>query len=149
MTDIIITYMLNNLQSWIQKEGKNVICLDPTVVQCIRKAEKAIVEDIKKHGLVDTEYIFLPVNNNDYLDRDAGSHWSLLVYNKSNNEFYHHDPIRGTNNRHALEIVSGMAKASKNFKDRITNIESPQQNNGYDCGTYIIIYANNMAANSQ
>merc|ERR1711874_723759 len=26
MTDIIITYMLNNLQSWIQKEGKNVIC---------------------------------------------------------------------------------------------------------------------------
>ena len=148
MTDIIITYMLNNLQSWLQEIGKNVICLDPTVVQCIRKGEKTVVEDIiKKRGLIDTEYIFLPVNNNDYLDRDAGSHWSLLVYNKSNNEFYHHDPIRGTNNRHALEIVKGMAKASKNFKDRITNIESPQQKNGYDCGTYVIMYANNIAEN--
>ena len=83
MTDIIITYMLNNLQSWIQKEGKNVICLDPTVIQCIRKVEKAVVEDIiKKRGLIDMEYIFLPVNNNDYLDRDAGSHWSLLVWFK-------------------------------------------------------------------
>ena len=126
MTDIIITYMLNNLQSWIQKKGKNVICLDPTVVQCIRKAETTVVEDIiKKRGLVDTDYIFLPVNNNDYLDRDAGSNWSLLIYSKSNNEFFHHGPIRATNSRHAFEIVSRMAKANENFKDRITNIKSP------------------------
>ena len=40
-----------------------------------------------------------------------------------------------------------MSKASKNFKDRITNIESPQQKNGYDCGTYVIMYANNIAEN--
>ena len=40
-----------------------------------------------------------------------------------------------------------MAKASKNFKDRITNIESPQQKNGYDCGTYVIMYANSIAEN--
>ena len=148
MTDIIITYMLNNLQSWIQKEGKNVICLDPTVVQCIRKGEKTVVEDIiKKRGLIDTEYIFLPVNNNDYLDRDAGSHWSLLVYIKSKDEFNHYDPIRGANKRHALEIVSGMVKASKNFRNKITNIESPQQKNSYDCGTYVIMYAQNIADN--
>merc|ERR1711874_657079 len=76
----------------------------------------------KKRGLIDTKYIFLPVNNNDYLDRDAGSHWSLLVYNKSKDEFNHYDP-------------------------RITNIESPQQKNSYDCGTYVIMYAQNIADN--
>merc|ERR1711874_657971 len=47
----------------------------------------------------------------------------------------------------ALEIVSGMVKASKNFRNRITNIESPQQKNSYDCGTYVIMYAQNIADN--
>ena len=40
-----------------------------------------------------------------------------------------------------------MAKANENFKDGITNIASPQQKNGYDCGTYVIMYANRIAEN--
>ena len=40
-----------------------------------------------------------------------------------------------------------MAKTNKNFNDGVINIASPQQKNGYDCGTYVIMYANNIAEN--
>ena len=75
--------------------------MEPSVTQILRKSSDPgtvakMVEDLK---LKEMDYVFFPVNNNDKVDGEGGSHWSLLVYisDKRHMKFYHHDPIRDAN----------------------------------------------------
>ena len=121
LTDVIIRVMRKFIQEWLQKKGEKVICLEPSVVYCIRNEgaseNSAIsVEDIiNKRRLEDSEYTILPVNNNDNLEKDVGSDWSILLYRKKSNKFYHFDSIKGANEKYARQIVEILCKSKKIF----------------------------------
>ena len=59
--------------------------------------------------------------------------------------FYHYDPISKSNYMHALELMGKLSLANKYFKSNITDIDSPVQSNGYDCGIYVVMYASKLA----
>lgn len=153
LTDAIIIVMMKIIQEWLHKKGEKVICLEPSVVHCIRNEgasedSNVSVEDIiNKRRLEDNEYIILPVNNNDNLESDAGSHWSLLLYRKKSNKFYHFDSIKGANEKYARQITRILAKANKCFTNEMINSESPQQKDAYSCGIYTIMNTIKIAEN--
>ena len=91
--------------------------------------------------------MFFPVNDNNKLDGEGGSHWSLLVYasDEKHRGFYHHDPIGRANLQHATELMERLSKADVLFKTKIKEADSPKQINGYDCGIYTLIYAGMLA----
>ena len=66
------------------------------------------MKDLK---LNENDYVFFPVNDNNKLDGEGGSHWSLLVYtsDKKHRGFYHHDPIGRTNLQHATELMERLS----------------------------------------
>ncbi|KAM3693616.1 hypothetical protein ACJW31_08G181300 [Castanea mollissima] len=102
---------------------------------------KAFVEPLKPFKVV----IFTVNNNDDMSKTDGGTHWSLLVYYKDANTFVHYDSIRCLNGRYAMklyEAVKGhrrfaMAAMYPCFREYST----PQQNNYYDCGLYVMAIA--------
>ena len=91
--------------------------------------------------------MFFPVNDNNKLDGEGGSHWSLLVYasDEKHRGFYHHDPIGRANLQHATELMERLSKADVLFKTKIKEADSPKQINNYDCGIYTLIYAGMLA----
>ena len=107
---------------------------------------KVSVENlIKDLDLENSEYIMLPVNDNKELSKDAGDHWSLLVYGKKTNKFYHYDSIEGSNEKHARKIITSLIKANKCFKDEMEKKKSTQQADGHSCGVITIMHASKLA----
>ena len=89
----------------------------------------------------------LPVNDNEELGKDAGSHWSLLVYGKKSNKFYHYDSMGGANEKYARQIITILTKANKCFKDEMEKKKSTQQTDGHSCGVHTIMHASKLTGN--
>ena len=150
------------IQEWLKNsggKGEKVSCLDPVTVQMIRKqatSEKArkegvedsirdVVEVINKGDFKDKDYIMMPVNDNEDPDRDAGSHWSLLIFRKKDRKFYHYDSISGANDRYARRLIGRMSKADPWFRNELMTVKCPKQNDGHSCGMYTIMNACKIA----
>ena len=61
---------------------------------------------------------FINYNKNIDIEKqtlgEGGSHWSVLLYDKKENKFFHHDPIANTNKDYAV-----MVKKIKSINNRI------------------------------
>jgi len=84
------------------------------------------------------EYIVCIINNSKD-GMDGGSHFSLLCYKKSSNQYYHYDSIAGLN----ADSAKGVAKKIHMcFENRgspsLLEIKCTQQGNGVDCGVYAV-----------
>lgn len=95
-------------------------------------------------NLPDKKLIIFPVNDNeDVNEAEGGAHWSLLAFERDANVFVHHDSCGGMNARHAKRLyktVLGFMGTSSSGK-YVECSSSPQQQNGYDCGLYVIAIA--------
>lgn len=87
------------------------------------------------------------INNNEDVDfASGGTHWSLLVYRRDYNCFEHYDSMDGMNLRIAKKCVSIIKPficsdvSSAKFEEPWT----PQQENGYDCGVYVMAIAQTL-----
>lgn len=94
--------------------------------------------------LPEREVVIFAINDNDDVDAAGGGHhWSLLVYYRKLNRFEHYDSMGGMNVEKAKEFVSTIKKfvgsdgASATFEEAWT----PHQENGYDCGVYVMAIA--------
>ncbi|KAL0735214.1 hypothetical protein Bca4012_011424 [Brassica carinata] len=105
---------------------------------------ESLKDFMKPLRLRDSVLVILPVNDNlDVELAGGGLHWSLLVYHKEANSFFHHDSFMGSNRwsaRQLYQAVSpfvsdGDAAAYRECSD------TPQQKNGYDCGVYLLATA--------
>ena len=151
VTDNVLSLILKNIQKYVN--GRKTLIVDPCVSQMLRKSldSYAVTKTIEDLKLLEMDFMFFPVNNNDRVDREGGSHWSLLVCSSDGKKvkFSHHDPLGGTNNRCAHELISKLSKASALFRSRseMVEVDAPKQTNGYDCGIYTVIYAGTYASN--
>nr|XP_043629404.1 NEDD8-specific protease 1 [Erigeron canadensis] len=94
-------------------------------------------------NLPSKKLIIFPINDNDDVTvAEGGSHWSLLVFEKTANLFVHHDSLGGLNKKHAKHLyktlVSFMGDSETNYMECSG---TPQQVNGYDCGLYVLAIA--------
>jgi hypothetical protein len=96
---------------------------------------KDVLPDFSK-----TTHIFLPINDARNVSvAEGGSHWSLLLVSVIDGVAFHYDSMTPSNYTEAqgatrqLSALLGRALKFMNLED------SPQQENGSDCGVYVCI----------
>merc|ERR1712121_551555 len=149
VTDSIIAHVFGRIQQYINED--KLALVKPSINQIFRRSPdpRTVAKTVEDLKLKEKDYILFPVNNNDRVEGEGGSHWSLLVYisDKSDVNFYHYDPIRGANNRQANELVRKLSETNTFCKSKlkVEEVLVPNQINGYDCGIYTMIYAGMLA----
>ncbi|KAN0006767.1 hypothetical protein ACTFIU_004958 [Dictyostelium citrinum] len=152
LNDSIISFYLE----WLKDGGENknkipneVLLLSPSVVFCcsfVESEQEIQLMFEQPLSLKTREVIFFPFNNNrDPNVIGGGSHWSLLIFIKSINKFIYYDSINRFNSDDATFIISKFKfllssppKHNNNLKEFLINEKTPQQQNGYDCGLYVL-----------
>ncbi|CAM6099494.1 unnamed protein product [Calypogeia fissa] len=87
--------------------------------------------------------IFALNNNEDVETAEGGTHWTVLMFNRQRNTFEHFDSMAGTNTKQARELMNiikphmGERATGAKFIEQAT----PQQENNYDCGVYVMAIA--------
>lgn len=145
LNDRIIEFYFSYLSSTYPSD--DILLVPPSIAFWLQNCPddeslKAFVEPL---NLSTRKMIFFPVNNNeDFTLAEGGSHWSLLVFYREANVFVHHDSFRGSNRLYGRRLYKSVAlfAASSDSQTRYLEQEcSPQQQNGYDCGLFVIAIA--------
>lgn len=128
-----------------------MLFVNPDVAQCIKLCEgtelSIFLEPLQVHS---KRIILSPVNSNENPDSTGGTHWSLLVYDKSTEKFQHYDSASPANSSHALSMSHAFEPFLK-AKKRVDFLEAccPQQINTNDCGMYVICVAEYLCKQQQ
>lgn len=118
-----------------------IALISPSVAQLMRFAS---VEDLavllEPLHLPSKQYVFVPINNNPDPSKVGGSHWSLMVYVRSKQEFQHFDALKGSNLPVAKKFVDKLQPFvhAPRGKLKFIEMDCPQQRNNFDCGMYVI-----------
>lgn len=67
---------------------------------------------------------------------DQGTHWSLLIFHRPNQTFYHLDSIKGSNTAQA-KLVAKNVNCNYQYKE----LETPQQTSNFECGLHVLVNA--------
>lgn len=156
LSDVFIEFYFTYLSSIHPSDS--ILFVPPTISFLLaNSADEDDIEDcVKPLELPNRDLIFFPVNN-------GGIHWSLLVYNREFNVFAHHDSLSGLNNSEANELylaVRDCVHETESLRYRVefrnkrrhmdglsrvpgyVKASSPRQENGFDCGLYVMAMAN-------
>ncbi|NEU94357.1 hypothetical protein FNJ47_00575 [Bradyrhizobium sp. UFLA 03-164] len=110
--------------------------VDPLIAQMLRSPSKEVAERALGWVRHDTaDFLFLPISDASNTDRhQRGSHWSLLLVDRRNwggPAAYHYDSTQGYNDRPAAELAGRLDANLQQAPIR-------QQQNGYDCGVFVV-----------
>jgi sentrin-specific protease 8 len=91
-------------------------------------------------SLKQSTHIFLPINDNDDIDRpEGGSHWSLLLVSTLDRVAFHYDSLGGANYKYGRLATNRLSQVL-GYTLKYQQIEDcPQQDNGSDCGVFVCI----------
>lgn len=131
--------------------GETILFICPQVTQFIKcvscPAELAMF--LEPLHLASRHWVFLAVNDNSS-QAAGGTHWSLLVYHHRSNHFAHYDSQNGSNSRHARRIASNLEPFLGAGREAVfVEQPCPSQQNGYDCGMYVICIAELLCENAR
>ena len=147
LNDKVLSFAFEDMQQKHGSKDKKMIFVNPIITQLIKVStdEKDINKAIDDIGLRKADWVFLPVNDN-HTDKEGGSHWSLLVYSRNENTFYHFDPIFGMNDGSITMLIKKLIDNGNKIPE-VKYVICPRQSNGYDCGPYTLMFAEKVAEN--
>ncbi|XP_077986256.1 sentrin-specific protease 8-like [Glandiceps talaboti] len=121
---------------------KDVSFISPDVTQFIKLSQGPDLGIfLEPLNLESKKLVFLAVNDNESCDTVGGSHWSLLVFYREKETFEHYDSGGTCNSQIAASLsdkLTSYVKAGAGTKMNFTNMDSPHQTNGHDCGLFVI-----------
>ena len=118
-----------------------VLILLPEVTQLIKLLPRDEAQSIAASlDLMKKNCVILPINDSSsssYEFHESGTHWSLLVYNRAEDKYFHLDSLKGSNRKHATIVASklNLSKAS------LIDLPCLQQSNSWDCGIFVCCHA--------
>ncbi|XP_034934540.1 sentrin-specific protease 8-like [Chelonus insularis] len=113
-----------------------------SVSECSMMLDCVITKDI--------QFIFFPLNDCQKYDDAGGTHWSLLVYSNPEDKFFYLDSMKSDYNRSMAKsfangineyLITNNLKNTQSTSMSFKDIQCPQQTNGYDCGVFVLTYA--------
>lgn len=152
LNDVIIGFYFEYLDNTFNKiEKKELYFISPELTQLLKMTDPSQYNVfLDPLNISECKYIFFPLNNCDRKDAAGGSHWSLLVFCKQDKTCYHFDSSRGYNSsiasKFAKNVMSCLLDKDESNK-KFVDMDSPQQDNGYDCGVYVLCLADVIARN--
>ncbi|RAL50117.1 hypothetical protein DM860_007791 [Cuscuta australis] len=167
LNDQVIAFYFSYLSSLCSEDD---IAFVPPVVSfwlanCDAESRKDAVEPLK---LGSKRLVLFTVNNNEDLDKgEGGTHWSILIFDRTKNSFLHLDTLKGVNHAHAFKLYDSVKQyvgvPSASIKERVKNKNknkkkskaasvpatevtfeewtATRQINNYDCGVYVMAVA--------
>lgn len=140
----------SSVRKYSSCEWNHRLTLNPTgpeVTQAIKLV--ANTEEVKAVFLDPLEaksrnFIIFAVNNNTH-NAAGGSHWSLCVWSKPDNTFFHFDSSLGLNSSSCSVLVKILKPCLGCETAEINNVQCLQQNNCYDCGIFVICHTDLVA----
>ncbi|VFQ70707.1 unnamed protein product [Cuscuta campestris] len=125
LNDQVIAFYFSYLSSLCSEDD---IAFVPPVVSfwlanCDVKSRKDAVEPLK---LGSKRLVLFTVNNNEDLDKgEGGTHWSILIFDRTKNSFLHLDTLKGVNHAHAFKLYDSVKQyvgvPSASIKERVKN----------------------------
>ncbi|KAJ0001842.1 hypothetical protein NQD34_001638 [Periophthalmus magnuspinnatus] len=118
----------------------SIAFISPEVTQFIKCAScsEELALFLEPLGLSSRRWVFLAVNDNSN-QTAGGTHWSLLVYQRSSHRFAHYDSQNGSNSGHARRIAHKLEPfVGAGRRAVFVEEQCPSQQNSYDCGMYVI-----------
>lgn len=143
LNDQVITFACEYFTQSFDQKRFAFVC--PDTVQLIKFLD---IDDIPgilgPLELTGKELVFFPLNDNRETEA-GGAHWSLLTWHKT--EGFRHFDSAGNSNLTVAKDVAGRLSSALGFD--LTKIHKkpscPQQNNGFDCGVFVIGFMRNLA----
>ncbi|KAB7493853.1 Mediator of RNA polymerase II transcription subunit 31, partial [Armadillidium nasatum] len=150
LNDSLISFWFEHLHHNVFYGRSDLLFISPEVTQLIKMGDQCelplFLDPLNARY---RRYIFLPVNNNSSLVSSGGSHWSLLVYSKYDQKWFHYDSQKGSNYRDARSLVYRINSYMNRYSSAtLEDAECSQQDNSYDCGAFVMLHAQKVAENA-
>uniref|UniRef100_A0A914XDS5 Protein SHQ1 homolog n=1 Tax=Plectus sambesii TaxID=2011161 RepID=A0A914XDS5_9BILA len=145
LNDQIISFALEYIYQEILPSAKQAkACIvSSNVCELFKFGDTDLIKQVCSDlGFAKKELLLLPVNDNDKPSQTGGSHWSLLAFHRKANRFEYFDSLSYSNLDTAKSIASAcesLLETAKKPKFNLTPV--PLQQNGSDCGVYLIEFA--------
>ena len=153
LQDHHIKIAIEYIRKYEENSDGSTLYFDPSVSHFIKMAPQTDVEtQLNQNNAISKRHIVFIVNNcNSVLGSEEGSHWSLLIYEKQRNTWFHMDSGGSANALHAKQIRDKVDKCLvkqgtlENPHNSYEESKCTQQKNGYDCGPLTILFAMSTA----
>ncbi|XP_030374515.1 sentrin-specific protease 8-like [Scaptodrosophila lebanonensis] len=143
LNDQILSFYYEYLSH--SKYGADLLFIAPELTQCMKYMdEKELAEIFAQHKADKKSFIFFAINDNETAEA-GGSHWSLLVYSRPENSFYHFDSSSGNNTAPSKEVMDKIKAQLGARQAKFRPTRCLQQVNGYDCGIHVICMTDHIA----
>lgn len=150
LSDQILAFYFQYLESEVYRNfSRDFLFVSPQVTQLLKMIDgrledaRTILEPLQPYT---KKFLFFAVNDNDR-DREGGTHWSLLVFSKSENSFYTFDSANNRNNYATSKIVEVLRRVLNCQFAFYVNSQCTQQRNLFDCGIFVICNVENIIEN--
>lgn len=88
-------------------------------------------------------FIIFAINNNSSTSA-GGSHWSLGVFSRADNTFYHFDSSSGMNHSDFLNLVKIFKTCFETQKASVVEAPCLQQEDAYNCGIFVLCHTDSV-----
>lgn len=139
LNDQIISFYFEYLEKEIYEEyADRFLFVSPEVTQCIKFSPEDVAMFLEPLHAHEKDFLFFALNDNQQVERAGGSHWSLLVFSRPENCFFHYDSSYGSNSLHKNLLVNILMRALQVPHARSKEASCLQQFNSYDCGIHVL-----------
>lgn len=146
--DLHIEAYFKSFQEYVSLRSDDILVFGPIVSQFLKSTNTYEMLDTLNSLSFESVNIALFCINNHTEDETSflrskkqhvnpeGTHWSLLIFDRHRNSFFHYDSIQGLNYNHALKLSKII-----NSDFHVIEKETIQQTDSFSCGLHLIINA--------
>ncbi|KAH9878551.1 hypothetical protein IAQ61_001823 [Plenodomus lingam] len=118
----------------------SIVLLRPSMSYMLMQTANPLTLKEVLPSFATTTHVFLPINDNmDVTQAEGGSHWSLLLVSIIDGVSFHYDSMSQSNAREARNTTMKMEQLLGKRLRFIPMDDSPQQENGSDCGVFVCV----------
>lgn len=118
----------------------HIVLLRPSMSFLLMKTQDPLSLKSALPDFAQTTHIFLPVNDCKSVNvAEGGSHWSLLLVSCIDGVAFHYDSLSPSNYNDAKLCAYRISQLMGKPLRFINLDDSPQQENGMDCGVYVCL----------
>lgn len=144
INDQIIQFYFEYMERSLFKEQRHFLFIHPSVTRAMRDNEDYQVY-LDPLNAERKRFIFMALNNSSTVD-DTGTHWTLLVFSRTERAFFHYDSLTSASSLSLLRpFLNSLSRALGCPEYHYVEAECKIQINGYDCGMFVMYNAEVLA----